>query len=195
MTLIAITQRTEHSIQNRETRDVLDQQWGSFLDLCDITPLIIPNNIELANKLIQKIPPDGLLFSGGNGSLERYETEKSLMETAINKKLPILGVCHGMQFIQQYFGLKLQKISNHVSDNLRIMINGKIEEVNSYHDYGTIHTLPELIVWAKADDGIIKAIRHIQLPISGIMWHPERCIPFKYRDIEFIKKVFSMELF
>ena len=95
-----------------------------------------------------------------------------------------------MQFIQKFFGLTLNKISNHVCENQEIIVNGKCEMVNSYHDFGTTETNQELTVWARAHDGIVKAIKHVTLPIFGIMWHPERLTPFVQRDIKLVHHIF-----
>lgn len=193
MTLIAITQRTEDHVKYDESRDTLDRRWYDLLNFCNVTPLIIPNNPCLTQKIINRTSLQGVLLSGGNESLHRIQTETTLFEFAIKNKLPVLGVCHGMQFIQKYFGLNMTKISNHVSAKSEILINKIPTEVNSYHDYGTKQTTSSLIIWAQAHDGIVKAIHHCNLPIVGIMWHPERYKPLKMRDIHFIKKFFSGE--
>ncbi len=47
----------------------------------------------------------------------------------------------------------------------------------------------ELEVWAKADDGVVKAIKHKELPVWGIMWHPERLTPFRPEDVELMQNI------
>jgi gamma-glutamyl-gamma-aminobutyrate hydrolase PuuD len=191
--MVAVTQRTEYVSQYNETRDCLDRRWTELLTFCGITPLVIPNHCQAAQRIVEENSLQGVLFTGGNDSESRMLTEKWLLEFAMQNKLPVLGVCHGMQMIQQYFGVKLQKVSGHVAESQGIIINGVRTNVNSYHDEGATQTLPELIVWAKAEDGVIKAVQHSDFPITGIMWHPERCNPFKIRDIQLIKKVFAGE--
>lgn len=192
MTLIAVTQRTQIIAEYDETRDCLDQRWHDFLLACNITPLIIPNNLEVAKKIINSVNFEGVLLTGGNNTLSREITEKLLLEFAIQRKLPVLGICHGMQFIQNYFGDKLEKISGHILEKQEILINGVRETVNSYHNYGTLNASSEFTVWARADDGVIKAIRHQLLPITGIMWHPERYEKFKLKDITLFKEILTM---
>ncbi|MCH9763974.1 MAG: gamma-glutamyl-gamma-aminobutyrate hydrolase family protein [Gammaproteobacteria bacterium] len=189
--LIATTQRTEKHVKYNETRDALDKRWSDFLNACQLTPLLVPNHFKSAQKLVEDVLFQGVLLTGGNASPCRIEVEILLLEFAIQENLPVFGVCHGMQFIQQYFGLKLFEVSGHIEEKLEIMINGKVEEVNSYHDYGTNQTTEDLLVWAKSKDGVIKAIKHCYLPIVGIMWHPERCVSFKLRDIQLIQNFFS----
>lgn len=191
MTLIAVTQRTQFISEINETRDALDQRWLEFLTLCDLTPLIIPNHLATAQHLINSFSLQGVLLTGGNDSPERLASETALMEQAIQNKLPILGVCHGMQFIQEYFGVTLTQISGHVVPAMEIVVNENTVEVNSYHERGTTQTSPELIVWGRAYDGVVKAIKHRDLPIVGMMWHPERCSPFQDRDCQLFKKIYS----
>lgn len=191
MTLIAVTQRTDIITEYNETRDSLDQRWHEFLLTCDLIPLIIPNNIEIAKKIIHTIEFDGILLTGGNDSLERERIENILLDFGIEKKIPILGVCHGMQCIQTYFGTVLKKIPGHVMEKQKIFISGLEKEVNSYHHYGTTESTDGFNILAKSDDGVIKAIQHQYLPIKGIMWHPERYTNFKESDIYLLKNIFS----
>jgi putative glutamine amidotransferase len=72
-----------------------------------------------------------------------------------------------------------------------IDIEGKEIEVNSYHNFGASESHPPLDTWAHARDGIVKAIRHSEQPLTGIMWHPERITPFAERDIALFRDVFE----
>lgn len=193
MTLVAVSQRTEFISEYKEVRDGLDHRWYEFLDVCHITPLLIPNHFTIAYDIINQFCIHGIFLTGGDDSASRFETETALIKFAIQKKLPIFGVCHGMQAIQQYFNVRLKKISGHVKENQEILIHGKTAEVNSFHHIGTTDTVSDLIVWAKARDGIVKGICHQYLPIVGIMWHPERYRYFKENDIKLVSHLFANE--
>lgn len=190
MKIVALTQRVEVNEAHAEKRDALDQRWWQFLNSCHIIPLIIPNDVSLAKELLKTVPIQGVFLTGGSRAPERDEVELFLVEYATKNCMPLFGVCHGMQVIQKYFGIPLKKIDNHVSPQQEILIDGKSTVVNSYHDYGTFETNQNLQVWAKAPDGVIKAVRHIKLPIVGIMWHPERLYPYAERDINLVKYFF-----
>ncbi len=191
MKIVAVTQRVDSVEKYREKRDALDQRWCHLLTKCDLIPLVIPNRIEVVQSLLEKIPLDGIVLTGGNDTPERKCVENILLDKAISDRLPLLGVCHGMQSIQRYFNIILEPVKNHVCDKQEIVINGKSDTVNSYHELGTNYTASPLKVWARAADGIIKAVQHEQLPITGIMWHPERIVPYAERDINLIKNIFS----
>lgn len=191
MKKIAITQRTDKIVDYNETRDAVDQRWWHLLNVCDITPIIFPNDLSLAYRILKEFKLDGVILTGGNQTRERLEVESLLLEAAISKRIPVLGVCNGMQVIQNFFGVTLSKVNNHVHPEQEILVDGEPTIVNSYHDYGTVETVDELLVWAKAHDGVVKAIKHTKYPLTGIMWHPERLDPLSPRDISLIKKIFN----
>ena len=197
MIKVAVTQRVDVIESCNERRDALDQGWMSFIDKCELLPLLIPNCLKTVTKLVSGFNPQSILLTGGNSlaayggdAPERDRVESFLLEHAIENKLPVLGVCRGMQFIQDYFGVKLQEVTGHVTANQGFFVNGKKIEVNSYHDFGTTESIEDLEVWAKAEDGVIKAIKHRRLPIMGIMWHPERIEGFRPEDITLFRNFF-----
>lgn len=190
MTLVAVSQRTDHIADYNETRDALDQRWHAFFTVCGITPLLIPNHAQAANALLSHVPINGVLLTGGNDSDVRNEAENSLIKLAIERNMPLLGVCHGMQMIQRHFGVALHEVTGHVAAEQQITINNKPERVNSYHTIGATETTDELLVWARADDGVIKAVCHRELPLIGIMWHPERFNTFSNGDLGLLHQLF-----
>lgn len=194
MKRIAVSQRTQFQSDYLETRDSLDQRWQSFLLACKLLPFIIPNHPINTQKLLRTYPIDGVLLTGGNDSPLRMQTETLLLDYAIANGLPVLGVCHGMQRIQQYFGLTLKPTPGHVADQMEITIQQSRATVNSYHQLGTQETTSDLEVWARADDKTIKAIKHRHLPIMGVMWHPERYHTPNQHDIDLFHTLFSGEL-
>ena len=141
------------------------------------------------SKYISELKLDGIILSGGDsiGDFpERDVTEKHIIEIAQKTSLPIIGICRGMQVINNFFGGKFSKKydKEHVNNNHSIIltddfkfINEKSIIVNSYHnniiesnDLGK-----DLISFARHEnDKTIEGFRHSKLPIIGVMWHPER---------------------
>lgn len=199
MKLLALTQRTYVESTYNEVRDTLDQQWSEFVRLAGYLPLILPNNDKVAMKLIKRYQPAGLIFTGGN-SLYKYGgdspkrdcIEKELLEYAIETRLPVLGVCRGMQVIQDWFEIELKPVKGHVTKKMEIVCsNGNTILKNSYHSMGTVSSCDSFLIDAFSKDGIIKAISHSTCPIEGIMWHPERETPFELDDIERLQRLFG----
>jgi putative glutamine amidotransferase len=140
-----------------------------------------------------------LVLTGGNDlaalggdAPERDAVENELLDWAGSRKLPVVGVCRGMQVIQQRFGIPLRPVGGHVAQRQVIRIDGEQREVNSYHCFGAFDSRPPLDVWASAADGVVKAIRHAAEPVTGIMWHPERSLPFSPADVALFRQVFGV---
>lgn len=196
--IIAVSQRVVIDDKTGERRDALDQNWSAFLEKCGCIPLLIPNRPEVAKQILKRISIDGILLTGGNDlceyggdAAERDETERFLLKVSFKKRIPLLGVCRGMQVIQNFFGIRLERVRGHVAARQTIRINGKKTEVNSFHDWGAKNTKTPLQVWAVADDGVIKAVRHSEAFLCGLMWHPERFKPFRAGDIKRVKNFFK----
>lgn len=201
MKTIAVSNRVDVTEPHEERRDSLDQRWTSFIhEVGGLVPLFIPNHIETAKYLLEIFPVSGILLTGGNDLMafggnvpERDETENLMIDFAIQHRIPMLGVCRGMQMIQQYFGSRLEKIEGHANSHHDLVVDGVPMEVNSYHNYGVINTSGELKIVAKTSDGVVEAVRHPDYSIEGIMWHPERNTPFNDLDNKFFKKIFGAE--
>lgn len=190
MKIIAVTQRTLVDAHGAR-HDALDQRWFMFFKHIDLQPILIPNDKQLAEALLHTYSFDGFLLTGGDDDTHRIEVEKLLMKHAMSTNKPLLGVCHGMQMIQRFFGLQLIPVKGHVQMSQTILIQHQEVVKNSYHDLGTKECPDGFEVWAKAQDGVVKAIAHQTFPIAGIMWHPERNNPFEPDDLNFIKQFFQ----
>ena len=200
MKAVAITQRVSVVSAYGERRDCLDQAWTKFLAACGLLPLLLPNVTEAALALCEGTGIAGLLLTGGNDlavlggdAPERDAVENALLDLAEQRALPVLGVCRGMQVIQQRFAIPLRRVEGHVAQRQVIRIDGEPREVNSYHRFAAFNSRPPLDVWAVAADGVVKAIRHSAQPITGIMWHPERSVPFSPADVVLFRQVFGVE--
>ena len=79
------------------------------------------------------------MFTGGNSlikyggsAIERDCLEKEILKYSIKKKIPLIGVCRGMQVIQDYFNTRLVRVKNQVSPRQVIVFNNKKTTVNSF---------------------------------------------------------------
>lgn len=196
MKRIAISQRVQILPDIGERRDALSQEWAELMTACGFLPLLLPNHRTAAENILHTLSPDGILLTGGNDlasyggdAPERDQVEHMLIEYAIQHKIPLLGVCRGMQMLLDYFGTPLERVEGHIRVE-HPLDNG--DTVNSYHGWGTRNCLPPLKALCHCQDGVVEGIVHSDYPwIFGIMWHPERYSPFRPCDIQRIQEVFS----
>ncbi len=147
---------------------------------------------------------DGILLPGGN---KMCEHDFYALEYAIEKDVPILGVCLGMQIMSCYHdkvfvepnnenGLDHRVIDKDYvhsvtikKDSLLYQIIGKEEiMVNSLHRYHALDNENYQVV-AYSSDGLIEAIEYPKCTFHlGVQWHPERL--YKIDDKE--KKIFDI---
>ena len=198
MRLVAVTQRVSIVPGYGERRDCLDQAWPRFMRECGLDPFVLPNVADVALGLFRNADVAGLLLTGGNDLVplggdapERDATENALLDAAQARGLPILGVCRGMQIIQQRHAVPLLQVEGHVTPRQTITVDNEPMEVNSYHRFAARTSRPPLEVWAVAPDGVVKAVRHPERSITGIMWHPERNTPFSATDVALFRRVFK----
>ena len=203
MKIIGISQRIDYLKDRKEVRESIDQKLNKLLVKCNLFPLPIPNifynkknkdkGFGNLKKWINKTKVKGIILSGGSDigiNKERDNTEYFLIKYAKIKKIPVLGICRGMQLIARSEGVNLKKISNHRKTHHKIY--GKISgTVNSYHDLAIKKCPKKYTILAKSKDQCIEAIKHEYYPIEGWMWHPERNKVFKKKDINNIKKIFK----
>lgn len=167
---IAITQR-EIVVENTAgqfTFDALERIWYEFLPRHDLIPL--PNLIKVDKNL--KI--DCLLISGGPDSYARHMTEDNLYAWAVEKNIPVIGICHGAFVINDLGGGENGRCEGHHGTVHEITMDGEIHEVNSYHTQCIKTIGPDFVGEAWDPDGRIEAFSHKSLPIHAIVWHPER---------------------
>ncbi|BBX33080.1 para-aminobenzoate synthase component II [Mycolicibacterium mageritense DSM 44476 = CIP 104973] len=127
---------------------------------------------------------DGVLLSPGPGTPERAGASIPLVRACAANATPLLGVCLGHQAIGVAFGGTVDRAPE--------LLHGKTSVVH-HADAGVLQGLPdpftatryhsltilpdtvpaELEVIARTDGGVIMAVRHSELPIHGVQFHPE----------------------
>jgi anthranilate synthase/aminodeoxychorismate synthase-like glutamine amidotransferase len=149
--------------------------------------MIVRRNDELTPAEVEALQPDRILISPGPCTPQDAGISMDLIRHFANSKrrIPILGVCLGHQAIGAVFGGEVIRAPK--------LMHGKTSEVE--HDGKTIFTgipstmtctryhslivsekgLPkELEISARTADGeTIMGLRHRELPIEGVQFHPE----------------------
>ena len=197
MKRLLISQRVDIIPAYGERRDALDQRWAPFLRETGALPFPVPNDRQSLLDILETVPPDGILLTGGNNPVnynanapQRDDTDALLLEYAVTYKVPLIGVCRGMQSIILYFGGSLQRTDAHIA--VRHPVNGRISRiVNSYHGLPTEIPPPYLEVIAYSEDGLVESVKHSCLPIMTIMSDLEREKKCNKGDIELFRNMSS----
>jgi N5-(cytidine 5'-diphosphoramidyl)-L-glutamine hydrolase len=197
---ILISQRLDDVKEIGERRDNLDIRLGELIWNLGCTPVPVCSKITDVNSYLTELQPDGFVLSGGNdigSKLERDHTEKTILSYSIENHIPLMGICRGMQMINNYQGGSLVDVKSHVNCKHYItgrLVGGYKREVNSFHKYAiNEQTLGnELEIMAKSDDAMIEAIMHKRYHWLGIMWHPERERSVSQEDLQLFKEHFGV---
>jgi anthranilate synthase/aminodeoxychorismate synthase-like glutamine amidotransferase len=126
----------------------------------------------------------GILISPGPGDPDDAGISLAAVGFAAERRLPLLGVCLGHQCLGAAFGASIVRAPS--------LVHGEASEV-SHRGEGLLAGLPspfpaaryhslcvdevtlpvDLEVTARADDGVVMAMRHRTLPLEGVQFHPE----------------------
>ena len=143
---------------------------------------VVFRNDELAPFDARELQPERLVISPGPGRPEDAGYSEDYVR-AFSEEIPILGVCLGHQAIARVFGgtVELAPEPKHgktstVRHDDRGVFTGLEQPFTAtrYHSLATVD-LPASIeesAWSIEDD-VVQGIRHIELPIHGVQFHPE----------------------
>jgi anthranilate synthase component 2 len=129
-------------------------------------------------------PPDGLVISPGPGEPSGAGISLQAVRACAERGVPLLGVCLGHQSIGLAFGGRIVRARSimhgkvsQISHDGRGVFDGIASplEATRYHSLVIDgESVPgELLVTARSDDSEIMGVRHRELPIEGVQFHPE----------------------
>jgi putative glutamine amidotransferase len=193
---IGLTMRVMQAPGYDEPRDALAQNWAAFLQAAfpqGAAWLPVPNlGAAAVRSYCEAWDLNRLILTGGEDpgvAPLRDETERALLAWARERRLPVLGVCRGMQMMTLAAGGALKPVAGHV--RTRHALQGPLAgEANSFHAFSPAGCPPAYRVLASAEDGEIEAIGHERLPWFGWMWHPEREPSPRAADLARLREIF-----
>ena len=137
--------------------------------------------------------PDGIVISPGPCSPTEAGLSNDVVRTFAGK-IPLLGVCLGHQCIGEVFGGQVVRAPE--------LVHGKTSAI-SHDGVGVFAGLPQpfpatryhslvvaadsvpdaLMVTARTANGLIRGLRHRQLPVEGVQFHPESILTTAGMDL------------
>ncbi len=127
---------------------------------------------------------DGVLISPGPGTPERAGSSMDIVRECAEQGLPLLGVCLGHQAIGAVWGATVARAPELLHGKTSVVHHDGVAVLaglpqpfvaTRYHSLAVLpETLPEeLEVTGHTDSGIVMALRHRELPVYGVQFHPE----------------------
>ncbi|MEW2479448.1 aminodeoxychorismate/anthranilate synthase component II [Mycobacterium sp. NPDC049093] len=127
---------------------------------------------------------DGVLLSPGPGTPERAGATIPLVHACAAAGTPLLGVCLGHQAIGVAFGGTVDRAPELLHGKTSVVHHSDAGVLKGLPDpftatrYHSLTILPETVpdvleVIGQTDSGVIMAVRHTELPIHGVQFHPE----------------------
>ena len=153
--------------------------------------ILINNKKEKIDFLCISGGNDILKFNSSKKNLIRFNLDKYYYDICKKKQIPILGICHGAQFIASQEGATITRKNSIRSHKIKFnkqIINLKSRTVNSYHNFVINKLGTKLDVIAFAHDQTIEAFVDRKNKILGLMWHPEREKKINVIDEKIIKE-------
>jgi para-aminobenzoate synthetase component 2 len=127
---------------------------------------------------------DGVLLSPGPGTPERAGASISLVRACAAERTPLFGVCLGHQAIGVAFGATVDRAPELLHGKTSNVFHTNVGVLQGLPDpfmatrYHSLTILPEslpaaLEVTARTRSGVIMGVRHSELAIHGVQFHPE----------------------
>jgi anthranilate synthase/aminodeoxychorismate synthase-like glutamine amidotransferase len=145
--------------------------------------LIVKRNDEISLDEITALGPEQICISPGPCTPREAGISKDIV-LYFGAKVPILGVCLGHQCIAEAYGGKIvpaSRLMHGKSSTIRHNGNGLLADLPNPLEAGRYHSLvversslPRCLeIIAESEDGEIMALRHRELPVYGVQFHPE----------------------
>ena len=142
---------------------------------CNLT--IVPADTTAEEILAMK--PDGVFFSNGPGDPKDVPEVIANVKKLVGKK-PLFGICLGHQLLALALGADTYKLKfGHRGSNqpVKNLATGRVHISSQNHGYAvdekSLKKLPIQVTHLSVNDGTVEGMRHIELPIFSVQYHPE----------------------
>jgi anthranilate synthase/aminodeoxychorismate synthase-like glutamine amidotransferase len=143
--------------------------------------VVVYRNDAITVEEAEALSPTHLVVSPGPGRPADAGVSVEVIRR-LGPRVPTLGVCLGHQAIVEAFGGEIGQAqallhgkSSPVEHDGRGVFAGLPEtiEAGRYHSLAAVRIPDELEITARTSDGEVMGVRHRELPIEGVQFHPE----------------------
>jgi anthranilate synthase/aminodeoxychorismate synthase-like glutamine amidotransferase len=154
---------------------------------------LVHRNDALTMAEIEALEPDAVLISPGPGNPDEAGVSNDVI-TSFAGRVPVLGVCLGHQCIGQVYGgqvVRAPQVMHGKTSLIRHQGAGVFAglpeplEATRYHSLVVDRaSIPECLeITAETDDGIVMGLRHRELGVEGVQFHPESILTAAGHDL------------
>ena len=153
--------------------------------------VVVHRNDAIDAEEAERLNPSHLVVSPGPGRPEDAGASLEILRR-LSPRVATLGVCLGHQALVQLHGGEIGQArqlvhgkATTITHDGRGIFHGVPEgfAAGRYHSLAAL-TIPEVFeISATADDGEVMAVRHRELPVDGVQFHPESVLTPQGRDI------------
>lgn len=176
--------------------DVLEATYVIFFERIGVLLRPVSNFHGDIESIFNDSPYDLVILTGGGAieskyydephsdelQIKRDNVEKNIVSEAINRKIPILAICRGMQLVNGIYGGYTTKLGSlHVTRKIGtdhpVLLGKERVNVNNYHNSGIFasHLGSKLrLVALDEENDVVEGFYHKEDKILGVQWHPER---------------------
>ena len=153
--------------------------------------VVVRRNDEVTIEEAEAMDPTHVVISPGPGRPEAAGISEEIVRAFAGRR-PLLGVCLGHQAIVSVFGGEVGPArelvhgkATMVAHDGRGLFTGMPEDflAGRYHSLAATSLPDSLEVSATAADGEVMAVRHRDLPVDGVQFHPESVLTPLGRDL------------
>jgi anthranilate synthase/aminodeoxychorismate synthase-like glutamine amidotransferase len=144
-------------------------------------PLVVRNDAESAEELLQRARGGKLIVSPGPCTPAEAGISVEAIRRFGQERIPVLGVCLGHQSIGAAFGGRVVRgepvhgktaTIEHDGRTIFAGLDGPLE-VGRYHSLVVDPDLPPELERSASFGDVVMAVRHRELPVEGVQFHPE----------------------
>jgi anthranilate synthase component 2 len=156
--------------------------------------LKVVRNDELSAAEVLALAPERVVISPGPGNPDQAGISLDVIRLCAERRVPLLGVCLGHQALGQSFGGKVVRAerlmhgkTSMIEHDDRVPFTGLPQpfEATRYHslvvDRHSVPAALEVSAWTA--DGVVMGLRHRELPLLGVQFHPESILTRSGMDL------------